>query len=111
MGPVRQQRGEKTKTPWRLAKATRLVRAIAALLGRPTRGRARVQDQGRELGRAGWRGRPKGVLFLFLIYSKNFFIFYFLYFNYAKHLYVRKHIAMTCSTQRGITTVTYATFK
>jgi hypothetical protein len=94
--------GEKTKTPWRLAKATRRVQAIAALLGQPMCGRARVQDQGRELGRAGWRVRPKGVLFLYLIYSKSFSILYFLYFNYAKHLYVRKHIAMTCSTQRGL---------
>jgi hypothetical protein len=98
VGPIRLRRREKTKTPWRLAKAMRLVRAIAALLGRPTCRRACVRYRGRELGQADWRGRPKGVLFLYLIYSKSFSILYFLYFNYAKHLYVRKHVASTCIT-------------
>jgi hypothetical protein len=34
---------------------------------------------------------------------KSVSILYFLYFNYAKHLYVRKHIAMSCLTQKGST--------
>jgi hypothetical protein len=52
-----------TKTPCRLADAAR--RVTAALLGRPTRGRARVGVQARELGWAGWRGRPRGLFSFF----------------------------------------------
>jgi hypothetical protein len=79
-----------TKMLWHLVDAAR--RVTAALLGQPTRGRVRVWVRARELGRTGWRGRPRGALFLFLIYSKSFSILYFLHFNYAKHLYINKYI-------------------
>jgi hypothetical protein len=53
---------------------------------------ARVRGPARAMGRSG-----SPLLFNW----KSVSILYFLYLNYAKHLYVRKHIAMSCSTQKG----------
>jgi hypothetical protein len=52
----------------------------------------------RELGQAGWRGRPRGPFFPFSDSFKKFFYFVFSHFKICHAFVCEKHIAHTCVT-------------
>jgi hypothetical protein len=87
-------------TPWGQLSATRGEHGCWASPHADEREHARPWEWCRS-GSAGWKARPKRSFSfsilnqgfpIYLIYSKSFSIFYFLYFNYAKHLYINKYI-------------------